>query len=126
MADYHGDPEVIAFAQRQVTLTDYVFTAGGVAILLASGIANAEIHGMDYFAISWMAWAFWLFVASGVIWAAILVPCQIAQAKMARGFARGVPIPERYWRLNRIWGVFGIIATILPTASLVFMVVKPG
>ena len=126
MADRHGDPMVIAFAQRQVTLTDFVFTAGGIVILLASGIANAEIHGMDYLSIPWMAWSFWLFVASGVIWAAVLIPVQVAQARLAQMFARGEAIPARYWQLNRMWMVFGLAATVLPTAALVFMVVKPG
>ncbi len=125
MADRTGDPRVIAFAQRQVTLTDWVFTAGGVTIVAASGIANATIHGMDYLSIPWLAWGLWLFVASGVIWAAVLIPCQIAQARLARGFADGGPIPDRYWRLNRVWGVFGVLATILPLAVVYFMVAKP-
>ena len=29
MADRTRDPKIIAFAQRQVTLTDWVFTFGG-------------------------------------------------------------------------------------------------
>ncbi len=49
MADRTRDPRVIAFAQRQVTLTDWVFTGGGViwvAILIPvqarlAGLANA-------------------------------------------------------------------------------------
>ena len=36
MADKTKNPQVIAFAQRQVTLTDFVFTAGGAAILFLS------------------------------------------------------------------------------------------
>ncbi len=34
-------------------------------------------------------------------------------------------IPDRYWRLNRIWGVFGVLATLLPLADVYFMVAKP-
>jgi uncharacterized membrane protein len=34
MADRTGDPRVIAYAQRLVTLTDWMFTAGGVVLLL--------------------------------------------------------------------------------------------
>jgi hypothetical protein len=30
-----GEPRVIAYAQRLVTLTDWIFTAGGVALILA-------------------------------------------------------------------------------------------
>lgn len=44
MADRTGDPKIIAFAQRQVTFTDFVFTAGGAALTLATGVGNAMIH----------------------------------------------------------------------------------
>ena len=80
MADRTRNPVVVAFAQRQVTLTDYVFTAGGAALLFAAGIANAVIHGMDYKSIRWLAWGYWLFIASGVLWVTILIPVQIRLA----------------------------------------------
>ncbi|MEO6697672.1 MAG: DUF2269 family protein [Gammaproteobacteria bacterium] len=125
MADRHGDPKVVAFAQRQVTLTDFVFTAGGSALLLLGGLGNALWHGMDYLHIPWLAWGYGLFVASGVIWVTILIPVQIKQARMARVFAYGDKIPAEYWRLARIWNVFGVLATILPLIALYFMVFKP-
>ena len=34
LADRTGEPRVIAYAQRLVTLTDWIFTAGGVALIL--------------------------------------------------------------------------------------------
>ncbi len=34
MADRTLDPKIIGFAQRQVTLTDYVFTAAGIALMV--------------------------------------------------------------------------------------------
>jgi len=37
MADRTKNPVIIAFAQRQVTLTDWIFTAGGVILVLAGG-----------------------------------------------------------------------------------------
>jgi len=126
MADRHGDPKVVAFAQRQVTLTDFVFTAGGAALVLGTGVGNAVLHGMDYLSIRWLAWGYWLFVVSGVIWIAILIPVQIKQARMARLFADGGTIPNSYWRLGRVWIVFGILATILPLANLYWMVFKPA
>ncbi len=126
MADRTRNPLIIAFAQRQVTLTDYVFTAGGVVLVLVTGIGNAMLHGMDYLSIHWLAWGFWLFVLSGVIWVAILIPVQIKQAKMARQFQSGGAIPESYWRLGRIWLVFGTLATVIPLANIYWMVFKPA
>lgn len=47
MADRTRNPVVIAFAQRQVTLTDFIFTGGGVVLILATGLGNAILHNMD-------------------------------------------------------------------------------
>ena len=49
MADRTKNAQIIAFAQRQVTLTDYIFTAGGAAILFAAGAVNVAIHGLAVF-----------------------------------------------------------------------------
>ena len=126
MADRTRDPVIIRFAQRQVTLTDYVFTAGGAALLLVGGIANAALHDIDYLGVRWLAWGYWLFIMSGVIWAAVLIPVQIKQARLARQFTPGCVIPDRYWALGRIWTGFGLLATIIPLANIYWMVFKPG
>ena len=34
-------------------------------------------------------------------------------------------IPARYWRLSRVWNVFGLIATVLPVINLYLMVFRP-
>ena len=126
MADRTRDPVIVAFAQRQVTLTDFVFTALGAALLLGAGIANATLRGMDYLEIRWLAWGFWLFVASGVLWVAVLIPVQVKQAKLAKQFAHGGIIPHEYWTLGRVWIAVGLIATLLPLASVYWMVFKPA
>lgn len=125
MADRTRSPAIVAFAQRQVTLTDFVFTAGGAALMAIGGIGNAQLHGLDYLHINWMAKGFWLFTVSGVLWVAVLIPVQIKQARMAREFAVSGVIPEQYWALGRIWGVVGALATIAPLAALYWMVFKP-
>jgi len=60
-----------------------------------------------------------------VIWAAVLIPVQIAQARLARQFRNEGSVPARYWRLAKLWAVFGTVATLLPLANLYLMVVKP-
>ncbi len=126
MADRTRNPQVIAFAQHQVTLTDYVFTAGGATILFAAGWGNAALHGMDVMQINWLSWGLWLFSASGVIWVAVLIPTQIRQERMAAKFSVSGGIPQEYWRLCRRWNIWGSIATLLPLMNLYWMVLKPA
>ena len=124
MADRTGNPAVIGFAQRLVTLTDWVFTFGGVVLVLVGGYGMAAAAGYDL-RMSWLLLAQSLFVASGVIWAAILIPIQIRQARLAHGFENGGEIPAVYWRLNRHWYIWGLLATVIPAANLYVMVAKP-
>ncbi len=123
-ADFTRNPQIIAFAQKQVTLTDYVFTFGGVIILLAAGMANIGIHHISI-STYWVKNAFNLFTLSGLIWLIVLIPIQFKQAKMAKIFAETGDIPMQYWRLCTRWYVFGVIATILPLINLYWMVFKP-
>ena len=125
MADKTKHPLIIAFAQRQVTLTDFVFTAGGAGLVLVTGLINAMNLNSDYLSIYWISKGYWMFIISGLIWALILIPVQIKQARMAKLFEEGKEIPELYWKLGRIWIFFGITATLIPLANLYFMVYKP-
>jgi uncharacterized membrane protein len=125
LADRTGEPRVIAFAQRLVTLTDWIFTAGGILLILVGAYGMAFVAGLDLHSQAWLIWGQVLFIASGVIWALILIPTQIAQARQAHAFAAGGPIPDKYWALNRRWLVGGIVATVLPLANLYFMIFKP-
>ncbi len=131
MADRTRDPAIVAFAQRQVTVTDFLFTAGGGAILLTAAfgmvaqLADGGSPLQVIYATTWLNWGYWLFIASGVIWVVVLIPVQIVQAKMARAFADGGDIPDAYWRLGLVWGLFGLVAILLPLANIYWMVVKP-
>lgn len=125
LADRSGDARIIAFAQRLVTVTDFVFTAGGVTFLVIGAYGMIAVAGLDAMHTTWLLWGQGLLIASGVIWVVVLIPIQIAQARLARDFAGGGPIPERYWQLNRRWLVWGIIATLVPLGNLYVMVFKP-
>jgi len=125
MADRTGDPRTIAFAQRLVTLTDWIFTAGGVALILIGAYGMASVAHLDLRGTTWLFWGQTMFVASGMIWLVVLIPTQILQAREARAFANGGAIPESYWRHGRRWAIWGVIATVIPLANLYFMVFKP-
>ena len=124
LADKTKSPAIVAYAQRLVTITDFLFTTVGVLLILVSGRTMALKFG-EIGDILWLSWGWWLFIASGIIWVLILIPIQIKQAKLAKYFSTKEEIPESYWTLSRYWVIFGIIATILPLANLYFMVFKP-
>jgi len=125
-ADLTGEARVVAFAQRLVTITDAAFTGIGAVLLLGSGLHLISYHGGHAgFKMLWLGGGFALFVLSGVIWAAGMIPVQVRQARIARGLAANDPIPEEYRRLSGRWYVLGAIATVLPVAALILMVAKP-
>jgi uncharacterized membrane protein len=125
LADGTGDPRVIAYAQRLVTITDWVFTAGGVVLILIGAYGMVSVGGLDLQGQVWLVWGQSLFGLSGLIWLFVLIPTQVAQARQAYAFAAGGVIPESYWRHGRRWALWGTIATIIPLANLYFMVFKP-
>ncbi|GAB5390354.1 MAG: hypothetical protein Alpg2KO_33220 [Alphaproteobacteria bacterium] len=122
MADKTRSAAVVAFAQRQVVLTDFVFTAGGAAMLAASGTAMLSRLGWQLLQQPWMMWSVGLFALSAVLWLAVLIPIQCKQSVMARAFEDTVP--DAYWRLSRIWAAVGTIAILLPVSILVLMIFK--
>lgn len=124
-ADRTGDPTVIAFAQRQVTLTDWVFTLGGALLLGGAGLAAAWAGRVPATA-PWLLWGEALFTLSGLLWLAVLVPLQRRLGRIARGLTPAGGIPAEYWRLERWWAIVGAVAVLLPVAALVPMVGKLG
>ena len=125
MADRTRNPTIIAFAQRQVTLTDFVFTASGAGLVIVTGVLNSIVQGLDPNAVYWLGWGYGLFIMSGLIWVFVLLPIQYRQAKLAKTFEQNNAIPPEYWALNKIWMGFGAFATILPLLNIYFMVIKP-
>jgi uncharacterized membrane protein len=125
LADRTGDPRIIAYAQHLVTLTDWIFTAGGVGLILVGAYGMAAVSHLDLRGSAWLIWGQAMFLAAGVIWVVVLIPTQILQARQARAFAKGGVIPESYWRHGRRWAIWGTIATVIPWANLYFMVFKP-
>lgn len=123
-ADFSRNWRVIVFSQRLVTYTDFFFTAIGVLIIAITGIGMAKYYG-NFMQVKWIAWGLGLFVASGIIWIVILIPLQIKLHRIANQFRDASTIPDQYWLYERMWIVFGIIATLLPLMNLYWMVFKP-
>jgi uncharacterized membrane protein len=124
-ADRTRDPVVVAFAQRLVTITDWFFTFWGIVLLVAGGYGAAWLAGLDVLRDDWILWSEVMFAVAGAIWLFVLVPIQIRQSRLARGFARGGEVPEEYRRLSRRWIAWGLIATV-PLVIATWLMVRRG
>jgi uncharacterized membrane protein len=115
----------IAYAQRLVTSTDWVFTGGGALLIVVGGYGMAYTSGMPL-TLPWLAWGQSLFVVSGAVWLLVLVPIQSAQSRICVtiGGAREQELPAAYWRLGRLWIAWGVAATVPLVAALFVMVAK--
>ena len=126
LADRTRNPQVIAFAQRGVTLTDRYLTLGGAILILLAGIFAIEAAGSAYWKLLWVHIGLGLFGVVLLLYVAVLAPTQVKQARLAREFAEGGPIPEEYWKLTRRWAFWGTLTTIIMVAASVIMVLKPA
>jgi uncharacterized membrane protein len=123
-ADYSKEWKIIAFSQRLVTYTDVTFTTLGVCLIAVTGVLMAKFYA-DFQHIKWIVWGLELFIASGLIWLLILIPIQFKLYAITKKFTSNESIPKKYWTLEKMWMVFGSIATFLPLMNLYWMVFKP-
>ena len=124
LADRTGELVVIRHATRTVNLADVYFTVGGIILLLGAGHALAPEYG-GVMSKNWILWSYILLIASGVIWAFILLPVQISQSRLLERLGSLDSIPDRDWRLATVWTVAGTVASVLPLIAIYLMVVKP-
>lgn len=126
LADRTGDPRIIAFAQRALTLTDRFLTGGGAILILLTGLFAIEAAGTAYWKLLWVHLGLGLYALILVLYAAVLAPIQVRQARLAREFADGGEVPEAYWTLGRRWAFVGTLTIILMVAAIVIMTLKPA
>jgi uncharacterized membrane protein len=124
-ANRTGDARIIAFGQRLVTGTDFGLTIPGIMLTMVGGYGCALVMGYPLFEDVWLIASQALFVVAGLIWLGILVPIQVRQARIARGFEAGGEVSDEYRALSRRWITWGLISTVPMVAVLWLMVVKP-
>lgn len=124
LADRTEDPRIVARAQRSVAVADWVFTLPGALLLLVTGLARmGDLGGLR--AQPWIQRGLEIYGLLLLLWLAVLVPVQVKQGRLAKGFAEGGEIPPAYRRLRFIWNLVGGIMLILMLAALGFMVLRP-
>jgi uncharacterized membrane protein len=125
-ADRSGRDDVIRFAQRLVTITDWSLTVPGVLLTIVGGVGTALSMGIPVFQGGWLRLSELLFTMSGIIWLAILVPIQIRQARETREDGFSFQGSSRYRSDARRWLGWGVLATALLVAAMWLMIAKPG
>lgn len=124
-ADRDGRPQVLGFAQKLITYTDWSMTVWGVVLIMVGGYGLA-IQGHFPLLEGWMLWAQLCFVAAGLIWMGLIVPIQIKSARLTRQFKDGGTVPDVYKSLSRRWIFWGLLSTVPLIAALWLMIARPG
>lgn len=122
-ADRDGRPEVLAFAQKLVTYTDWSMTLWGALLIMGGGYFMVVWAGFPITQ-GWLLWSQILFVAAGLIWLLLIVPIQIKQARLARAFA-SEGVGEEYRALSKRWLLWGLVSTLPLLIATWLMVAKP-
>jgi uncharacterized membrane protein len=123
-ADRDGRPEVLGFAQKLVTYTDWSMTFWGVVLIMASGYYMAISADFDL-GQGWLFWSQVLFVLAGMIWLLLIVPIQMKQARLAKTFSAG-DVGDEYRALSKRWLVWGLTSTVPLVIVTWLMLAKPG
>ena len=122
-ADRDGNPQVLSFAQKLVTYTDWSMTFWGAALIMGGGYYMA-FSARWPLTESWLLWSQICFVLAGMIWLFLIVPIQIKQARLAKQFSAD-DVGDEYRALSVRWMIWGLISTVPLVAATWLMVVKP-
>ncbi|MEZ5775200.1 MAG: DUF2269 domain-containing protein [Hyphomicrobiaceae bacterium] len=124
MAHRTGEPRLVAHVARTVVIADFLFTATAVVAqpvtgaLLARGLGWSLTEG-------WILASLALYVVTGLFWLPVVV-IQHRMMRLAEAAVRnGLPLPEAYGRLFRIWFLCGFPAFAAVLAIIWLMVTRP-
>ena len=124
MAHRTGDAALVAHTAAVVVIADMVFTASAVVVQPVTGALLARIAGYPLFE-GWIGLSLLLYLVTGAFWLPV-VWLQWRMRNLARGAARsGLPLPDAYHLLYRIWFAFGFPAFAAVLGILWLMVAKP-
>jgi uncharacterized membrane protein len=125
MAHRSGDAGFIGRTARVVVIADMIFTASAVALQPVTGWLLMRQTGLG-FSESWIVLSLVLYAVAGVFWLPV-VWMQARMRDLALGAAAtGVPLPPDYYRLFRLWFLFGIPGFGATLAILALMIAKPA
>lgn len=99
----------IAVVSRLVARADWWFTTPSVILQPLSGFWMIHMAGYPLGA-TWIVWSLALYALAGACWLPV-VWLQLRMRDMAAIAARDdAPLPDRYWRYEKIWTALGFPA----------------
>jgi uncharacterized membrane protein len=124
LAERTRETAVLRFASRVVNWADVAFTAPGIILIVIGGLTISSNRWGGPLATGWLMAGATLFLASGVVWIAFLIRYQDKMIKLTEGSGGGAELPKEFFSTLHRWYFWGAVATILPIAASIFMVVK--
>jgi len=124
LAERTGQKEVLKFASRVVNWADVAFTAPGIILIVIGGLTISNNRWGGPLATSWLMAGAALFLAAGVVWVAFLIRYQEKMIKLTEDSRGADKLPSEFFSVLHRWYFWGVVATILPIAAAIFMVVK--
>jgi uncharacterized membrane protein len=124
-ADRTNNPQIMAFAQWLVTVTDFSFTLSGGFLMVLGGYGAVYVGQWQLFETPWLILGQTMLGIAGAVWLGILVPIQIKQARWAQDFAVHGEVTAEYRQASRTWLVWGLLSTVPLLAGLYVMIAKP-
>ena len=112
------------YAARNTVLADYLFTLPAVIVQPVTGFWLVWQGGyglMD----AWLAWTYVIYIVAGICWLPV-VWIQIQLKNMvAQVVETGHALPDRYYKLFKVWFILGWPAFIGLIIVFFLMVMKP-
>jgi len=124
MAHRTDDPKLVAHTANVVVIADWLFTASAVVLQPITGTLLAIETGWPLTE-GWIVLSLILYVVTGAFWLPV-VWVQHQMRNLARdAVTQDACLPDAYYRLYRIWFVFGFPAFFAVLAILWLMVTRP-
>jgi uncharacterized membrane protein len=124
MAHLSGDAAFVGRTARVVVIADMIFTATAVALQPVTGWLLMRQTGVT-FSESWVVAALVLYIIAGAFWLPVMwMQIRMRDLALAAAAANQM-LPVEYYRLFRVWFLFGIPGFASVLAILYLMIAKP-
>lgn len=124
LAHRTGDAKLIAHTAGTVVIADWLFTASAVVVQPITGVLLAIEIGWPLTQ-GWVFWSLLLYVFVGAFWLPVVWIQHQLRDISKKAAQEGAALPERYYKLYRIWFACGFPAFFAVLAIVWLMVNRP-